>query len=104
MVGIQGLGGVPEPKSGGAGKVRDDRETSTKKSADVKIGAGKDDVSISSEARQAAEINRITQLTKSQDDIRAEKVARAKERIAEGNYRTRESVEKVAQEILKLIG
>lgn len=105
MVGIQGLGGVPEPKSGGTDKVRNERGSSAKKSEETTLtGSSGDGVTISSEARQAAEVNRVQQLTKSQEEIRTEKVERAKERISEGNYRTREAVEKVAREILKLIG
>ena len=104
MVGIQGLGGIPEPKPERSGRVRGDREdaSSAASSADGSAPA-KDDVNISTEARAAAEAGRIVQLSKTEGEIRAERVAAAKERIDQGHYRDPDVVAKVAERLLKFL-
>lgn len=104
MVGIQGLGGVPEPKSGRPAKLREDRDTPSRESAAVGAGApAQDDVLISSEARAAAEVTRIIQLTRSQETERADRVAAARERLDRGDYKNPEVVAKVAERLLKYL-
>ncbi len=104
MVGIQGLGGVPEPKSERPAKVRSDREATAREttSSNAEVSA-KDDVNISVEAKAAAEVGRLLQLSKTQEEIRADRVAAAKERIARGDYRNPEVVAKVAERLLKFL-
>lgn len=106
MVGIQGLGGVPEPKSGRPAKVRDEREIGSRDNGESggKVLEAKDGVLISSEARAAAELSRIVQMTKSQETVRAEKVAAAKERLERGDYKNPEVVAKVAERLMKYLG
>ncbi len=105
MVGIQGLGGIPEPKSERVGKVRGERENAAQGASEgTSETSARDDVSFSSEAKTAAEAGRIMQLTRSQDDVRLARIEAAKERIAEGQYKNREVVAKVAEHLIKLLG
>jgi flagellar biosynthesis anti-sigma factor FlgM len=104
MVGIQGLGGIPEPKSGGPSKTRNERETIARDGSATSAASSGDDVSISSEARAAAEIGRLAVLAKTQDDIRADRVAQAKQNIEKGLYKDPEVVAKVAEKLLKYLG
>lgn len=106
MVSIQGVNGLPEPKAERTGKVRSERESAAARltSGNTEDTSVRDDVTISSEAKAAAEVGRLFQLTKSQEDMRADRVEQAKQRIAEGQYKNREIVAKVAEKLLKLIG
>jgi len=103
MVGIQGLGGVPEPKSGGPAKARNERDGVVRDGSATSAASSGDDVSISSEARAAAEAGRLTALAKSQDDIRADRVEQAKQNIEKGLYKDPEVVAKVAEKLLKYL-
>ena len=98
MVGIQGLGGIPEPKSERPAKVRDGKDSSTLKSAPLK-----DDVVISSEAQAAARLAGSVEIAKTQAGIRTDKVQAAKERIDNGDYKKPEVVAKVAERISKYL-
>jgi len=106
MVSIQGLNGLPEPKAERTGKVRNERDKESARlgAAGADETAVQDGISISNEAKAAAEAGRLFQLTKSQEDMRADRVEQAKQRIAEGQYKNREVVAKVAEKLLKLIG
>jgi len=105
MVGIQGLGGVPEPKSERPAKVRSERDAASRDSGSVTSGSqATDAVKISSEAQAAAEIARILQITKSQEEIRMDRVAAARESIERGDYKKPEVVAKVAERLMKFIG
>ena len=102
MVVIQGLGGTPEPKSDRTDRVRDERAGAAQAAAGASAGtAAKDDLSISSEAKAAAEVGRIAQLTKAQDEIRAERVEAAREKIERGDYKDPEVVAEVAKRLMK---
>jgi anti-sigma28 factor (negative regulator of flagellin synthesis) len=105
MVAIQGLGGIPEPKPEGPGRVRRDRDDEAREAA-VGSGAtaGKDGVSISDAAKQAAEVARIVQLSKNAGETRVERVEAARERIARGDYKNPEVVARVAERLLKFLG
>ena len=104
MVVIQGLGGIPEPKPERSDKVRSERDNTARTNASQANGAApKDDVTISSEAQAAAEVARALQMARTQDDIRADKVAQARERIERGEYRNPEVVAKVAERIMKYL-
>ena len=98
MVGIQGLGGIPEPKPERPAKVRDG------KSGIESNGArGKDGVVISSEAQAAAKVTQLLTAAKVDTDIRADKVAAARERIERGDYKKPEVVMQVARKISKYL-
>ncbi len=104
MVGIQGLNGIPEPKSERPAKVRSERENASRGTTSTSGGVqAKDDVNISTEAKAAAEVGQLVQVAKSQSEIRAERVAAAKERIERGDYKDPEVVAKVAQRLLKFL-
>ena len=106
MVTIQGLSGVPEPKPNRAEKVKNERENASAASeGNAASGASaKDGINISPEAKQAVEVQRVLHVAKTQDEIRADHVEAAKQRIAEGEYKNREVVAKVAQHLIKLLG
>jgi len=97
MVGIQGVGGVPEPKPERPAKVRE-KETDVSQNSLVKDG-----VLISSEAQAAAKLARTLQSVLETQDVRAERVAAARERIDRGEYRNPEVVAKVAERISKYL-
>jgi anti-sigma28 factor (negative regulator of flagellin synthesis) len=106
MVSIQGLGGIPEPKPERPGKVRTDRDNSASVAGANARGEGtarEDGVAISGEARAAADVVRILQVSKSDQDIRAERVEAARAAIERGDYKNPEIVRKVAERISKLI-
>ena len=105
MVGIQGLGGVPEPKSGGPAKVRTEREESSRNaSSTTGSSSAEDNVNISSEAQAAAEVSRLVQTASSQTDIRANRVEEARERLDQGSYKDPAVVSKLADKLLKYLG
>lgn len=107
MVGIQGLGGPQEPKSGGPTKVRNERDASatarTSNSTAVNP-TGEDNVQISSEAQVAAEVARLVQTSSTQSDIRTDRVEAARARLDQGAYKDPEVVNQVAAKILKYLG
>ena len=104
MVGISGLGGVPEPKSDRAPKVRGEREgQSGGVAATAGNAANTDELKISSEAQAAAEVARIVGLSASEADIRADRVAAAKDALERGDYKNPEVVAKVAQKVSKYL-
>ncbi len=106
MVGIQGLGGVPEPKSGRPATVREERETrSTEGAVSSSASApAQDGVLISSEAKAALDVARIIKSAESQQSQRTEKVEAARERLARGDYKRPEVVAKVAERLMKYLG
>ena len=107
MVGIQGLGGTPEPKSGGPAKVRNERESSALNSSSNSTSApssAEDNIQFSSEAQVAAEIARLVQTTSIQNEIRTERVEAARARLEQGSYKNPEVIGQVADKILKYLG
>ena len=98
MVAIQGINGIPEPKSDRPAKVRDAK----KQEAEVKAPAT-DGLVISSEAQAAAHLSRTIQAAQTGGDIRADRVAAARESIERGDYRNPEIVAQVAQKISKYL-
>ena len=97
MVTINGVGGIPEPAPERPANVRDRRDRETAKAE------RKDDVVISSEAQAAADLARAVQVAKSQADVRAEKIAAARERIDKEEYKKPEVVAKVAERVSKYL-
>lgn len=104
MVGIQGVNGVPEPKPERTGKVRGDGDSSASGSVAASASSpAKDGVSISAEAKAAADVARVVTLSSAQSDIRADKVAAARERIENGDFKNPEVVAQVAQRLMKFL-
>lgn len=106
MVGIQGLGGPPEPKSGGPAKVRNERENTSPSASSTTSApsASGDNIRFSSEAQVAAEVARLVQTSNVQSDIRSERVEAARARLEQGSYKDPEVVSQVADKILKYLG
>lgn len=106
MVAIQGLGGIPEPKPEQPSKIRKDRDTAAAANAAAGSSAGQesdDNVLISSEARAASAVLNILTLASGQGEIRADKVAAAKEALARGDYKNPATVAKTAERLLKYL-
>jgi hypothetical protein len=98
MVAVKGLGGIPEPQPERLAKLREG------KTRDVaKAERTKDDVLISSEAQAAASVARTIQVAKDESEIRADRVAAARENMERGDYRKPEVVAKVAERISKYL-
>lgn len=105
MVAIQGLGGIPEPKPEQPSKVRKDRETASASSTAGGAAASEQDgVVISSEARAAEAVARIISKSLEVSDVRADKVAAARERLERGDYKDPANVAKTAGKLLKYLG
>ncbi len=105
MVGIQSVGGMPEPVPEKPSKVKSNRDSEIKATQGAgKVDVPKDDqVVISSEAQAAAELARLIQMSKGQDAVRVDKVEQAKQHLAQGEYKKPEVVQKIAEKILKIL-
>lgn len=104
MVGIQGLGGIPEPKSGGPAKVRSERESETRTlTSTTASSSSEDNVSISSEAQVAAEVARLVNASRADTDVRSDRVEAARARIEQGSYKDPEVVSQLADRLLKYL-
>ena len=99
MVGIQGIGGVQEPKPERPAGVRDSKQSPSAEGA----SAASDGVVISSEAQAAAVVAKSIQVTQGQIDIRTERVEAAKEAIERGDFKKPEIVEVVAGRVSKFL-
>ena len=99
MVGINGIGGIPEPKPDRPANVRDNKQSN----APTDSTSSSDDVVISSEAQAAAVVASSIQATEGQGDIRAERVEEAKAAIERGDYKNPDIVEVVAERLNKLL-
>jgi flagellar biosynthesis anti-sigma factor FlgM len=97
MVGVQGVGGP----SGPAPDRLDDVQQKRRRDDASGTEAARDGVSISSEAKQAAEVQRLVQLTGGQDDVRADKVAEAKAALERGDFQLENRVAEVARRLLQ---
>lgn len=99
MVGIQGLGGVPEPKPERPANVRDSKQSPPAEGAST----SSDGVVISSEAQAAAVVAKSIQVSQGQDEIRADRVEAAKESIERGDFKKPGIVEIVASRLSKFL-
>lgn len=98
MGGINGIGGVPEPRSDRSANVRDRR--------DVPVSSpesSSDGVVISNEAQAAAAVARIIQTASTQPDIREERVEAARAALERGDFKNPELVQKIAERITKIL-
>jgi anti-sigma28 factor (negative regulator of flagellin synthesis) len=98
MVGIQGIGGVPEPRPDRPAGTRDTRSSGS--AAPSNEG---DDVVISSEAQAAATLAAAVQAGIRQADVRPERVEAARDAIERGAFRDPEAVKVVAERIQRLL-
>jgi hypothetical protein len=97
MVGINGIGGVPEPKGERPAKVRE-------KERDVgQVVAQRDDVVISSEAQAAAKLANSLQSIALESDVRTNRVDAAREHLASGQYKNPDVVAIVAERVGKYL-
>lgn len=96
MVGIQGIGGTPEPRPSRSSGVRDNRPGP---SADQDTAS--DGVVISSEAQAAAALTKTLQ--PGVGDVRTERVEAARQAIERGDYRRPDAVKVVAEKISRLL-
>ena len=97
MVGINGIGNVPELANTKPDSVRDRKKT------DSSSVGRTDGVEISSEAKQATEVARIAELSKAQDDIRQKEVEAARQAIEQGTYKTVSNILQVAARVGKYL-
>jgi len=97
MVGINGIGGIPEPLPDRPANVRD------RKREVENASVREDGVQISSEAREAASSARLASPVRGGDEVRAEQVAAAKERIERGDFKLPEVVAEVARRLSKYL-
>ena len=100
MVGIQGIGGIPEPKPERPANVRDSKQSPP---AEGGASTSSDGVVISSEAQAAAVVARSLQVSQDQDEISADRVEAAKESIERGDFKKPEIVEVVADRVSKFL-
>jgi anti-sigma28 factor (negative regulator of flagellin synthesis) len=98
MAGVRGVGGVPEPAPERTTEIRE------RKREEVRNLAPQDGVRISPTAQLAAEVAKIREMTQEDPDIRPERVAAAKERLARGDYKRADVVAKVAERIAEQLG
>ena len=96
MTGIQGVGGPAGPVPDRPNDVQN-----RKRDAGRAEASSRDGVAISSEAQQAAEVQRLVQLAASQDDVRVDKVAAARERLEQGDFKLENRVAEVARQLMK---
>ena len=95
---VKGVGGIPEPAPDRSAKVRDRARD------DVKTSVSKEDgVQISEKAQEAASTARLVQLASADSGVRADKVAAAKERMEQGDFRLPEVVAEVAKRLDKYL-
>lgn len=96
MVGIQGVGGVSEPKPEGPNGIRDRKKVDAET-----VAKPEDGVVISSEAQAAASLAYVVEAANNQPDLRADRVESAKVAIERGDYKKPEVVSEVADRIAK---
>ena len=63
-----------------------------------------DQISLSAEAKQLAELQRAIDIVKNAPDVRADKVAEMKKFIASGGYSNSDVISKVADKLLETLG
>ena len=98
MVGIQGIGGVPEPKPDRPANTRDNSKAP--KSGDSE---STDNVAISSQAQAAAVVAKALQVSDAATDIRTERVEEAKAALERGDYKDPDVVSTVADRLSKFL-
>ena len=96
MVGINGIGGLSEP-------VNTKQVSGPKSLAPLAQTQQADDVEISPEALNASSRGQLVTRSETADQLRAERIAQAKENIEQGVYRIQEVVLQVADRIAQYV-
>jgi anti-sigma28 factor (negative regulator of flagellin synthesis) len=97
MVGILGIGGVPELANTTPAAVREKRD-------DLEKGLVRDDVLISQQALDASRITRTSgSSAPNAEELQAQRVAQAKQNIEKGAYRVQQVVRQVAARISRFV-
>jgi flagellar biosynthesis anti-sigma factor FlgM len=76
----------------------------TKVPAKADIRDTDDKVSITAEAKRMAEVQNALNIVKGTPDVRAEKIERARQLIASGEYSNKEILDKIADKLLRNLG
>jgi len=97
MVGIQGIGGTPEPRPERPANVRDRRDADLSRET-----PSQDGVVISSEAQAAARVASTIQEAQNVPDVRTERVEAARAAIERGDFRRPDVVAQVAERISRI--
>ena len=98
MVGIQGVGGVPEPSPERPANVRDRR-----RDENVAQSAAQDGVENSDRAQEAVNVSRFVELAREESEVREERVAEARERLDREDFRLPERVAEVARRLSRFL-
>lgn len=98
MGGINGISGIPDPRSDRPSNVRDRRDTPPPAQE-----AQSDGVVISSEAQAAAAVARIIDTASIQPEIRQDRVDAAREALDRGDHQNPDVVQKIAERISKIL-
>ena len=100
MVGVQGVGGVPEPQSDRSTGVRGRRDDDARARENV---AQEDGVAISPEAQEAASVARYVQIAKDEPDVRADRVVEARAALERGEYKHPEVMATIAEKLSQVL-
>lgn len=96
MGGVQGINGLPPTPD----RPSDAKDRQRNESANVPV---RDGVQISTEAQQAVETARLTQMAQTEPDIREDRVAAAREALARGDYKLENRIAEVARKLLQIL-
>ena len=96
MVGIQGIGEIPEPANSRQVQGRS-------KSPDSAPASATDGVQISQEAVEASQAGDLVARTVDQSGVRHERIEQAKQNIEQGTYRIQEVVLQVADRLAQFV-
>ncbi len=97
MVGITGVGGVPDPTPERPSNVRN------KKKDEPQGAAGQDGVQISAEAQSAANLRHLLEIAKDEPDIRADRVREAREALDQEAFKLPGAIAEVARRLSPFI-
>ena len=97
MVGVNGIGGAPEPTPERPASARD------RKRNEATETRSQDGVRISNEAQEAASVARLSQAAGQESEIRADRVAAARENLEKGLYKKENVVVEVAKRLTRLL-
>ncbi len=103
MVEINGIGGASGPRPQRADAAPERRDSSAPRIDSPQDGAPQDGVVISSAAQAAARLTQLIQAADNLDDVRADKVEAARQRIERGDYKQRDIVATVADRVAKYL-
>ena len=94
MVGINGIGGIPEPAN-----PRQVRSTDNTVAGTASNATDGDEVFFSTEAKEAANVGRLIESASQQSQVRAEAIERARQNIEQGVHQILDVVRVVAARV-----